>query len=174
MKRRNKPRCPTYGGPIRRRGPAGGGVGRNRRNPIELTGRFHDPDDYIDYWYAIITTHEDVMEENLNDLIYEGELPEGTEIDWEEMTEDLLKLEWNVFQWMKKNIGRADNTGHDSYGDLVGSVTVEEGSEWHEEIEDLIDRQEILRETWEPEWYKGVSDLASRLVDVEIEFQRKD
>lgn len=46
-----------------------------------------------------------------------------TERGWEQLNKDIRRLEDNALGWLRKTFGRAADQGHDSTGDLIGSVS---------------------------------------------------
>lgn len=93
-----------------------------------------------DAGFAIHTDHEDVIKDNAREhfgpdygdaadrakalkgglIDAEGEI---TRHGWEVLNKDFRTLENNSLAWLRKVFGRASDQGHDSSGDLIGSIS---------------------------------------------------
>ncbi len=93
-----------------------------------------------DAGFAIHTDHEDVIKDNARDHFGPdyGDAAERakmmkaglvdatgkiTDRGWEVLNKDFRTLETNALTWLRKIFGRASDQGHDSSGDLIGSVS---------------------------------------------------
>lgn len=90
--------------------------------------------------FAIHTDHEDVIKDNARERFgpdygdpkdrakalktgfvdAQGKI---TDRGWEQLNKDFRTLENNALAWLRKTFGRASDQGHDSSGDLIGSLS---------------------------------------------------
>ena len=90
--------------------------------------------------FVVFTYHEDIIKDNARDRFgpvhgdaverakrmrahlvdAQGEI---TDRGWEQLNKDISTLERNALAWLRKTFGHASDQGHDSHGDLIGSLS---------------------------------------------------
>jgi len=135
-----------------------------KKNPSQSTQN--------DYGWGIII-NEYPAERNFYDLQDDGEINEDEEIDWEYLSNSIIKVEANVLGWIRKKFGPAQDEGHDTDDTLIGTIWVESGSEADDIIKDLIEADEPLQD-WGLEeeriFFKGIKGYARKIIEVEVVF----
>ena len=133
-----------------------------------------DDDNIKSVGFAIITTNEDMIEDNYRERFDEGDFdkPELSDSDWEKLNEDIGQIERNVLAYLSKTIENARDEGHNGNdGALTGTAWYD--SDKKDQVDFVMshsidtDPNEII---WEPEFYKDVSEYGENLIDVTIEF----
>ena len=126
----------------------------------------------IQYGFGMSTSDEYLVEENAK----EREI-KLTDRIWNELSEDWVTLEKNVLKVLSKHIGDARSEGHDSYGELIGSIWVKKGSEGEKLVREVIEDEEPWRTgsgTFpfsEMGMYEGTSQY-SYLIDIDVWFYK--
>jgi hypothetical protein len=84
--------------------------------------------------FAIGIYNEDMIEADANELYSDDRLSDGNErfmtkggsgindAGWAQLNDDIPILERNCLDWLRKKFNKVRDDGHDSYGDLVGSI----------------------------------------------------
>lgn len=92
---------------------------------------------------------------------------------WKILTNDSLQIERNVLRWLNKKIGSFKDEGH-SGDELLGSCSIKRKKrKVYDYVMEHYDDRGEARSTDaddEKDFYKGVSDLGSDLIDVYIRF----
>ncbi len=92
-----------------------------------------------------------------------------TEAGWEQLNKDVVRLEINALNWLKQNFQSARDEGHNSYGELAGTVWFKPSSRKQLDILemgqneriDMVDSSygDLSKTVW-----KGVSDFGQNVL----------
>lgn len=95
-----------------------------------------EEDGTVECGFAIMTTDQDTIEINLQEMIDQGTNPElepyadfqkneqTQQKVWDILNEQIAEMERRALDWLDKNVGKARDEGHGSYGDLIGTIWV--------------------------------------------------
>lgn len=115
--------------------------------------------------FSIGTSHEDVIKQNAEE--------DGIELDWDKVNEDIQAIETQCIAWLDKQFGSARAEGHDSDGDLIGTLFVYKNLD---EIKDVIEGGEGLMTSsgtldilFDGLTYEGNIGVTVNFFDVEME-----
>lgn len=148
--------------------------------------------------FAIYTSDQGTLEDNARELVYyatpsigreeeskswisDGLITEDGEITnkgWDVYTEGVIKLEHNIVAWLREKFSGASDEGHDTYGELIGSLWADLDNPEHtkylyDSFGDLFDENwyayDLGREDYE-KWFDGVSDFVAWIEDPALHF----
>jgi hypothetical protein len=100
---------------------------------------------------------------------------EITELGWAQLSRDILKLENNALAWLRDKFPVAYDEGHDSHGDLVGTVFFSTRSKLQMELIELgkderIDMTDGSYGDLSKTVWQGVSDFGQDVLGGQINF----
>lgn len=137
----------------------------------------HAGKDDIDCGFSISTSDEDSIKED-------AEEEHMGEIDWKQINKDIAKIEKNALKWLRKFFANARDEGHDSHGDLIGTLWVDPDNEDQMEMigesssehsgEPLRTSSGTMPNTADRMIFNGVSKEGSILIQVTIDFFNVD
>lgn len=95
-----------------------------------------------------------------------------TEKGWEVLNRDLTTLERNAMAWLRRKFFSARDDGHDSHGDLVGTVWADPRDIEQKKLLDIVrDGSEEKIDLGDiPNGYKGVSEFGLSVLGGDINF----
>ena len=126
-------------------------------------------DNIKDVGFAIVTPHEDLIEDNALDK-FDREL---TSEDWDTLNGDISKLEGNAFKYLEEKIHSVRDEGHDE-NDLVGTAWYDTDNS---DMVDFIMGNSLQAENTEHEYdprgvfYEGLSEIGKDLLADTVRFE---
>lgn len=130
----------------------------------------------FDCGFAIHTSDEATIQENWEGIFFSkhGHTENVPPIDWDVLNKEIMQMETNAIQWLKKHFDSVSDEGHDKYGDLIGTVWMD-GSDTkqlrllkqHYE-DDPVDGGMVTVD--ENMLWKNVNSEYSKAVDISITF----
>jgi hypothetical protein len=103
---------------------------------------------------------------------------EVTQLGWDTLNEDSMKIERNVLNYLKETFVFASDEGHDSGGDLIGSLDINVNDskqleaidgEFISENSRIIHSDNFTNEE-SIKFINGISDFGKMYLEVEIEY----
>lgn len=136
---------------------------------LEIVKMIKEDEEELTGGFAINTSSEDIIEQNFSER--RGREPNDKE--WEQIGKDVMKIESNAVNYLKKVLGNARDEGHDSSGDLLGTFWCDwsnkKGLEMVFAHHEESDPNELSGEE-DSALYKGVSKDGLDGVDARLQF----